>query len=349
MKSNVLVLCDTEEEYAHQMSQYLKAQKEVPWEIHTYTDPERAAEFASAKEVEILVVAERAYTERIRLVDFGKVVLLNESGVIRYEGIRNVNKYQQAQEVYREILNEYMEIATEPLRKLEVRGHTRIIGLFTPIHRCLQTTFALTMGQMLSTRHRTLYLNFEQYAGLGELAADVGYRDLADLIYFLNTDRDRFLLRMQTVVLKKGQMDYVPPAKAGFNLLEVSAEDWVEMLQKISQSGDYDYVILDLSEGVQGIFEILRMCWKIYTLTREDRSAKGKLAQYERLLSMSDYEDVLQKTSQYRIPRIRRIPEEIELLTKGELADYVRRIMQEVVGAESDEEKTASYEQETGR
>ena len=334
MNSNVLVLCDTEEEYAHHMSEYLKAQKEVPWEIHTYTDPERAADFAASGEIDMLVVAERAYTDRIRSISSTKMVLLNESGVIRYEGVRNVNKYQQAREVYREILNEYMEIAGEPYQKLEAASNTRIIGLFSPVHRCLQTTFALTMGQMLSAKYRVLYLNFEQYAGIAELAADVGCRDLADLIFFLNTDRDRFLLRMQTVVLKKGQMDYVPTAKAGANLLEVRPEEWVEMLQKISQSGDYDYLILDLSEGVQGVFEILRMCFKVYTLIREDRNARGKLAQYERLLAMADYDDVLQKTSRYRIPRIRKIPEEIELLTKGELADYVRRVILEVTSQE---------------
>ena len=184
MKSNILVLCDTEEEYAWHMTEYLRTQKEVPWEIHTYTEPVGLLEFAKQTEIEILVVAERAYTEEIRGLTVEKLVLLNESGVVRWEGIRNVNKYQQAEMVYKEILSEYMEIATEPLPKLTGICTTKLVGLFSPVHRCLQTTFALTLGQMLSMKYRTLYLNFEHYAGIPEIMPDVCTRDLADLVFF---------------------------------------------------------------------------------------------------------------------------------------------------------------------
>ena len=35
-KEPVLVLYDREEEYARLFSEYLKRQKELPWQIHTY-------------------------------------------------------------------------------------------------------------------------------------------------------------------------------------------------------------------------------------------------------------------------------------------------------------------------
>lgn len=331
MNSNILALCDREEEYARHMSEYLKAHKEAPWKIHTYTDVEELKSFALSTPIELLVVAESTYNEEVRKLPAQKVILLNESGVIRFDQVRNVNKYQQAENVYKEILGEYMETFKEPLARLEADCNTRIIGFFSPIHRCLQSTFALTMGQMLSMKHRTLYLNFEYCAGSRELLADVGTRDITDLIYFLNTDKDRFLLRMQTMIQRKGQMDYIPPAKAGMMLPAIRADEWTEMLTRIAQSGEYEYIILDLSESVQGLLELLRMCFKIFTLTRDDRFSRGKLAQYERLLAMAEYDDVLDRTSRYKPPRFRRIPEEVELYTKGELADYVRRVVGEVM------------------
>lgn len=330
MKSKILALCDTEEEYAQHMTEYLKSRKEAPWELHTYTNAEGLEKLAENTDIELLVVAENAYTEAIRRLPAAKTILLNESGVMRWENVRNVNKYQQAENVYREILNAYMDVAKEPLLRLAVDSDTRLVGLFSPIHRCLQTTFALTLGQMLSQKYRTLYLSFEQYAGIPELLPDTRTRDLTDLIFFLNTDKDRFLLRMQTMILKKGQMDYIPPARAGMNLLEVSGAEWLELLKLIAESGEYEYIILDLTESVQGILDILRMCCRIYTLVKDDRAARGKLAQYERLLALSEYEDVLAKTSQYKLPRFRKLPDEVELLTKGELADYVRGIVKEV-------------------
>ncbi len=330
MNGNILALCDTEEEYAQHMTEYLKAHKEAPWEVYTYTDVEELASFVKQTPVDMLVVAENAYTQEVRNLPTKKKVLLNESGVIRWEDICNVNKYQAAECVYREIFSAYMEVANQPLPRLVTESSARIIGFFSPIHRSLQTTFALTMGQILSQKHKTLYLNFEYCAGNAELLPDMRTKDLSDLVYFLNTDKERFLLRMQTIVQKKGLMDYIPPVKAGMTLLEVRTEEWMELLSRIAQSGDYEYIILDLSESVQGLLELLRTSDRIYTLTKDGRSARGKIAHYERLLEMSEYDELLTKTSRYRLPRFRKIPDEIELLTKGELADYVKRIMGEV-------------------
>ncbi len=332
MKDHILVLCDTEEEYARHMTEYLKSHKEAPWNIHTYTEVESLVSFAKEYSIDMLVVAENAYVQQIRELGVKKCVLLNESGVVRWSGIRNVNKYQEAESVYREILSEYVETAKDPLPKLAVEYGTKMIGFFTPVHRSLQTTFALTMGQILAQKHKTLYLNFEFCAGNPELLPDMRTRDLSDLIYFLNTDKERFLLRMQTILLKKGQMDYVPPVKAGMTLPEVKQEEWLELLSRIRESGEYEYIILDLGESIQGLLELLRACDRIYTLVKDGRSARGKIAQYERLLQMTDYEELLTKSSRYRLPRFRKIPEEIELLTKGELADYVKRIIREVTG-----------------
>ncbi len=332
MNRNILVLCDTEEEYAQHMTEYLKSHKEAPWKVHTYTTIKGLLSFAKEHVIDMLVVAENAYTGEIRELTVKKSVLLNESGVVRWEQIRNVNKYQEAERVYKEILSEYVETAQEQFPRLAADHGTKMVGFFTPIHRSLQTTFALTMGQMLARKHKTLYLNFEFCAGNAELLPDMRTRDLADLIYFLNTDKERFLLRMQTILMKKGQMDYIPPVKLGLTLLEVKAEEWLEMVDRIRQSGEYEYLILDLGESVQGLLELLHACDRIYTLTKDGRSARGKIAQYERLLQMTDHEELLTKTSRYRLPRFRKIPEEIELLTKGELADYVDRMIGEVTG-----------------
>lgn len=336
MNSNILVLCDTEEEYAWHMTEFLKSHREVPWEIYTYTDICKMTEFVKEKVVKLLVVAENAYSEEIGGLSVGKTVLLNESGVIRWGNIRNVNKYQQAENVYKEILSEYMEVADAPLPKLVVDSKTMLIGMFSPVKRCLQTSFALTLGQMLAEKRKVLYLNFEHYSGNRELLPDMQTRDLADLMFFLNSDKDKFQLRLQTLVQRKGNLNYIPPVKAGSHLLEITAEEWLEMLHKIGDFGEYDYVILDLSENIQGLFQILRLCSKVFTLTKDDRAARGKLAHYEQVLTLYDYEDVLHKTNTYRPPRFRRLPESVEQMSRGELADYVRHIMKEVLNEGSD-------------
>ncbi len=81
---------------------------------------------------------------------------------------------------------------------------------------------------------------------------------------------------------------------------------------------------------MQGLFEILRMCRHVYTLTMEDRIARGKLLQYEQVLALYEYGDVLGKTKRLSLSHIRKLPEELEQLTKGDLADLVKGLLGEL-------------------
>lgn len=325
----VMALCDTEEEYAQLMTEYLKKQKNLPWVLHTYTNVEELLKEEKG-EISMLVVAESAYCEEMQLLAPERFVVLNESGVMRWEKLFYVDKYQEAEEVLKYLLCVYMEVADVQLPRMSRGCKTVFIGNYTPVRRCMQTSFALTMSQLLAQEHRTLYLNFEHYAGTAELLPDMQTLDLADLLYFLNAEKDKFRLRMRTILKHKGNLDYVPPMKSGQNLLTVTQVEWLGLLQKIEELGEYEYVILDLSESMQGLFEILRMCKKVYTLTAEDRIAKSKLLQYEQILSLYEYGDVLEKTMQLELPHIRRLPEELEQLTKSDLADLVRKLIEEL-------------------
>lgn len=329
MKNNLFVLCDTEEEYAQLMTEFLKGHRDLPWDIHTYTDRERLIR-EERGEITLLAISESAYTDEVKSLKPMQIAILNESGLMRQADIRNINKYQQAENVLRELLEIYMDVVGEQLPWLNTRYKTKFIGIYSPVRRCLQTSFALTMSQMLAKNHRTLYLNFEHYAGVTELLPDMQTRDMADVLYFLTSEKDKFKLRLQTMIQQKGALDYIPPMKSGQNLLSVTASEWMGLFQKIEEIGEYEYVVLDLSESIQGLFEILRICIRVFTLTKEDRIARSKLLQYEQVLALYEYEDVLKKTSRCSLPKIRRLPEGLEQYTKGELADYVRAQMQEI-------------------
>ena len=323
----VMALCDTEEEYARLMTEFLKRHKDLPWELHTYTSVGELLAEEQSCAVSMLVVAESAYTEELQKLQPGRTVVLNESGVLRWKELPCVDKYQQAEEVFRYLLAVYMEIADVQLPRLQKNSNVVFIGNYSPVRRCMQTSFALTMSQLLAQEHRTLYLNFEHYASIAELLPDAQTFDLADLLYFLNAEQDKFRLRMQTMLRHKGNLDYIPPMKSGQNLLTVTTAEWLGLMQKIEELGVYEYVILDLSESMQGLFDILRLCSHIFTLIREDRIARGKLLQYEQILSLYEYEDLLDKTKRVSLSHIRRLPEELEQYTKGDLANMVKELL----------------------
>lgn len=333
--SKIMVLCDTEEEYAQLMTEFLKKHKNLPWELRTYTNVKDLLR-EERGDAELLVVAESDYEEDVGRLNTGRLVILNESGLMRWDNVFYVDKYQEAEEVLKSLLAIYVELAGVQLPGLPKDCRTVFVGNYSPVRRCRQTSFALTMSQLLSQKYRTLYLNFEHYAGLEELLPEAQTMDLADLLYFLSAETDKFKLRLQTIVKHKGDLEYVPPMKSGQNLLTISPTEWLTLLQKLEELGEYEYVVLDLSESMQGLFEILRLCKRVYTLTGEDRVARSKLLQYEHLLSLYEYEDVLEKTKQLNLKHIRRLPEELEQLTKGDLAKLVKGLICELESNEKE-------------
>lgn len=328
----VLVLYDREEEYAFLLTEYIRKHKELPWDVHTYTVEEELLRVEGDAPIDVMVVSERSYREKLSELRAARTVILNESGTLNRTDHVRVDKYLQASQVLQSILEVYLEMGDAIAPPVQGRGNTRFIGMYSPVRRCKQTTFALTFSRMLSERYRTLYLNFEHYVGISELAAEAGSRDLADLLYFLMADGDKFRLRLQTIVRHRGSLDYVPPMKSGQNLLFVSPREWAGLLRRLEEIGEYDFVILDLSESMQGLFDILRSCVKVFTLTKEDKVAQGKLAEYEHILEAYSYGDVLQKTCKCMPPKVKRIPEDPEEYTRGEMADFVRRMIRELEG-----------------
>ena len=322
----VMALCDMEEEYAQLMTEFMKKHKNLPWELHTYTNVETLLE-AGAQGIDMLVVAESTFCRKLQEICPRCVIVLNESGVMRWEGVSYVNKYQEAEEVLKQLLGIYMEISDVQLPVFRTNRKTIFIGNYSPVHRCMQTSFAITMSLMLAESHPTLYLNFEHYAGIAELLPDMQTLDMADLLYFLNAQKDKFRLRLQTILKHKGALDFVPPMRSGQNLITVTAQEWLGLMERIEELEEYEYVVLDLTESMQGLFEILRMCRQVYTLTREDRIAKGKLLQYEQILALYEYGDVLGKTKRLSLSHIQKLPGELEQLTKGELADLVKGLV----------------------
>lgn len=331
MEQAILALCDVEEEYAQLMTEFLQKHRDLPWEIHTYTKVDELLRQERKTDIALLVIAESAFCEEVCGISSKRLVVLNESGVLRWDNVKNINKYQEADQVLRELLEIYAEIAGRQLPRMKSGSGTKLIGIYSPVRRCLQTGFALSMSQILAQQQRTLYLNFEHYAGITELLPDMQTRDLADLLYFLTSEKDKFRLRMQTIVQQRGELDYVPPMKAGQNLLQVPAQEWMSLLQKLEDMEEYTYIVLDLSESIQGLFDILRQCCKVYTLVKEDRIAQSKLMQYEQMLTLADGEDILRKTCKCSIPSIHRLPEELEQYTRGALAEYVRDQMKDLL------------------
>ena len=107
----------------------------------------------------------------------------------------------------------------------------------------------------------------------------------------------------------------------------ISLNQWKKLIYKIMEVSQYSYIILDLSENVQELFELLKICNKVYTIVKDDLIAQCKINQYEQLLHIYQCEEVIDKTNKCKLPLFSKIPSDIEYYTKGDLADYIENVI----------------------
>lgn len=329
MNKRKLIIYDKDEKYAGNLMEYLSNIKDFPYDISVYSKQEALTEYAGHVKIDLLLASESAYADIKQSVEAESVMILNESGNLTWSDLQNIRKYQSAENIVQEIMNYYIEVAKVVPAKMTVCENVKIIGFFSPVGRCSQTTMGLTLGQIMSEKYATLYLNFESLSGFPYMLGYGMGKDISDLLYYLETAPEKFELNFQRCIRKLDCLDYILPMKAMHQLLLVKAEMWQRLINAIASSGRYKVIILDLSEGIQGLFEILRMCTHIYTLTKDDKIARAKIEQYEQLLQLCEYEDVLNKTYKRKIPMMKEIPNVLCYHPGSEYSGFIKNMLKE--------------------
>lgn len=332
MSQKIMAICDIEEGYAFRMAEYILEKVRLPYTLHLFTAASELEKFIGREEIAVLLIAESALRllkqEYIRQ-QVEQMFVLQESEHGKQDDLCYISKYQSPERVVQLVIESVTELADWDREELAKETDVKMIGLYSPVKRCLQTSFALSLGQILSREHKVLYLNLETYSGFARLFNREYTTDIMDAMYYFQTAREKFSLRMPSIVQNAGGLDYIPPPQHSLELQEVTGMQWLEFSRYAAAVGQYEYIILDLDESVNGLFTLLKNCCKIYTISREDSFAEAKMEQYEQTLEFNGLDEIAQKTVKCRFPIFRELPTDLERMTQGELAVYVRSIIKE--------------------
>lgn len=305
MNQNALVIFDTDSLYAIRLQQFMCNVRDNRFKIFVFTNKadlsDVCRDIRNLNPV-ILLVAESSFCKELADTGVKHIFILNETGMKKYPEYPNFNKYQPANILYQQILLEFADREKEVIPRFYGNKRAKLIGVYTPIRRCMQTSFSMAVSQLLGKKGKTLYINFEQYSGFSEMFQKGYLKDLSDLVYFFVYSREKFVYWLEGVVEHFGYMDYIPPVLTATSIMEVSSKIWNEMLETICTEAGYEYVVLDLSDSIRGIFKVLDVCNVVYTITREDIISKAKLRQFEEILKESEYSELREKIRYLKFP-----------------------------------------------
>lgn len=238
----------------------------------------------------------------------------------------SVFKYRSAANLLQTILG-YLEVN----KKVSMQeSSTCLVSLYTPVKRSSQTILGITISHILSQKGRILYLNLEGYSGFYERFPETYSKDISDFIYSFYHSKEKFPFYTTNFIYRMGEVDVIPPVLNPINLQEISGEMWKQVLGALIESAMYEFIIVDASDFVQGIFDILQMSRVIISTSQSDAQSERKWQQYQKLLEGLGLEDILGKSHKVVIPNGMEIPSNMERYMPGMFSDYAENLLRKV-------------------
>lgn len=329
MKSRVMAVYDVDPYYADRFAEFVNLREKLPFIVMPFSSLERLKKYAKEHSVEVLLIHDKIPGSELEQIPAGQIITLSEGETLQTdESYPSVYKYQSSDSIVREVMATYCE-TPKPISNLSTGIKAWIVGIYSPVKRCLKTSFGLTMGQLLARDSKVLYLNFEEFSGLSQLT-NASYReDLSDVLYYFRQESCTWM-RLGSVIHSWGDMDYIPPARYPEDLYQIEGTDLARLVRQIGAESDYETLILDLGQMGKRSVEIMETCDIVYMPVKEDTVSAAKIHEFDQYLKAAGKEELADRIHKVKLPyhnSFGRKDSYIEQLLWGELGDYVRQLL----------------------
>ena len=243
-----LAIVDADSVYAERLATGISQYPE--FEISTFFDTDKFEEIVARKNYDVVLFSDAL---NMNLGIGRKIVfipLMEEQGTIssQYSKLEGIYKYQRVSSIYRDILGKVSLVRTA----IESSSEAFLIGVFSPAGGVGKTTIAaVTALKLASSGKRVLYQNMECLSsGDAYFENKNGERGVSDFLGYLDSDID-FSAQIQSLLnSKQDNLYYMNSFRTPNDLLDLSAEEIKEFVQKLKTSGLFDYIIFDLDSGI---------------------------------------------------------------------------------------------------
>lgn len=240
-----------------------------------------------------------------------------------------VYKYQSGDCILQEVMACYCTAPPQPGLALMAK-RALVMGVYSPVGRCGKTSFALTLAHMLGKSQAVLLISLEEYSGFSKLVCGGYDQDLSD-VFYLYQRGDFNWLRLKSMILSSGNVDYIPPVSYGEDLDQIPPEEIKGFLQKIAAESGYERIIVDMGHMGKGAVSLFEACDVVYMPVLDDLVSAAKLEDFEEYLKAADDRGIGEKIQKLRLPAVRMMASRgkyMEQLIWGEMGDFVRKLLE---------------------
>ncbi|MBR2527277.1 MAG: hypothetical protein IKE58_02235 [Blautia sp.] len=335
MKKNIFAVCDPEPEYAGNLLNFLNRTHRLPFSVQVFTSLDHLILYAKENPIELLLISSKLLDARLRQLQIGKIVVLSEGTVEEeWQESTSVYKYQSGTAVLQETLAAYSENRDETPRVLPVgkKKQTRY-GIYSPIGRCLKTSFALAIGQEKARSGGTLYINLEGNSGLGKLMGRSFVHTLSDVLYFARQQDPNLIHRINGIIQTVNHLDFIPPVNLSSDIFQAGWKDWEYLIRVLSSQSSYETLVLDIGNDTENAIELMKACDYVFMPILNDTISLAKLSQFESMLHIWEEENLMNRITKVCLPQqmvILPADTYVERLLYSEIGDIARELLSQI-------------------
>lgn len=325
----IMAVYDVEPSYADRFADFANQKEKVPFTVVAFTTVENLKEYGKEHRIEILLISGAVPDEVVRGIEAEQIIRLADGEVIPVpDAYPSVYKYQSTDSIIREVMAYYCE---SPANHAFVMLGTKakILGVYSPIGRCLKTSFAWTLGQQMGRDGKVLFLCLQEYSGFSRIIGGNCQSDLSDVLYFYRQGSCS-LARLSSMIYTSGNLDYIPPVRCPEDLGQISGEEMTDLMKRIAAESNYETIIVDMGHMGKSAVNMMEICEIVYMPIKDDCISVAKLEEFDEYLELSGKTGLRDKIRRIKLPyhnSFGRRDTYMEQLLWGELGDYVRQLI----------------------
>lgn len=281
MKKENLIIYDEDEEYVSAFTEYINQLSEAAFSVAAFTNLELMIKYVKEVDVSAILLPEKLLCAEIIALNIEIYLLTDNTHDDNMYDFQTIGKYQSGDSIVREVSTYYAE--KKKISKLSaIRNKDMIIyGVYSPIHRCGATTFAITMAQQIGIKKRVLYINLEEFSGLKDIFLSEYISDLSDLMYFYLQNSENMEFKFKATIYSYHNMDYIPPMSYSVDIRNINVDVWCSFIKDIANWSNYEVIVLDIGNMVSDVVKLLSICNRIFMPYISDKISCYKMKEFK--------------------------------------------------------------------
>lgn len=262
-----ICICDENKKYLELVQRYLLKKKTNNISIQVFTEINRAIDYSFKDTFEVCLINESLLCENVNEIKTNKIWILQETKTGSFE-YPSISKFQSMDKILDKILE---EIPVNEDEKIE--GNTKIITFFET-QKFQNELNGLSLSKHLTAfGKKVLYLNLSPFTKF-DFLIDTSAYDVTDLIYYLLKDSMLASKKLEIMKSEINGVSYLLPAFDYTDLLELTKEDWKEILTNLKNLIGYDFVVIEVNSANRGLLEIMDFSLRLY-MNKKDKGLDG--------------------------------------------------------------------------